>query len=411
MDTRMWQARRQAGGVAITVALSMFVLVGFLALVIDLGRMYVVKTELQNAADACALAAAIELDGNTDALTRAENAGITIGARNLIDFQSTPLAVSADDIKFSTALSSPSGDNSNYLTQAAGAPIESRYAMCTVTLPSLPMTFASVLGIGARTVAAQAVATLAPAQSNCALPMGICSKGPGSSFGMNPGDWLQGRFDAGGGMTGSFNWIDFTPPGGGQSELAGLLTNSGTCNVTPGPAGTLVGQSGIMGNAAARAWNTRFGLYQGGGPMAQPENGAPDYSGYAYTPSAWPQQRDALADFLNPHRANHAPYQGDAATGLRMGGGYNALSPSQHATYGANRRLAVAPVVNCADWASSQTVAIQGYACVFMLHPIGSPQDNVYLEYVGPADDPLSPCATIGLAGGSNGPLVPVLVQ
>ena len=54
---------------------------------------------------------------------------------------------------------------------------------------------------------------------------------------------------------------------------------------------------------------------------------------------------------------------------------------------------------------------ILSYACILMLHPIGSPGDTVIMEYVGSASDPASPCSTSGLAGGTTGPLVPVLVQ
>ncbi|WP_223201935.1 pilus assembly protein TadG-related protein, partial [Streptococcus pneumoniae] len=75
-------ARHGRGAVAVTVAFVLLVLMAFLGVVVDLGAMYVTKSELQNAADSCALAAAQELDGNTDALLRAENAGITAGARN-----------------------------------------------------------------------------------------------------------------------------------------------------------------------------------------------------------------------------------------------------------------------------------------------------------------------------------------
>jgi hypothetical protein len=56
-------------------------------------------------------------------------------------------------------------------------------------------------------------------------------------------------------------------------------------------------------------------------------------------------------------------------------------------------------------------VPLEGYACVLLLHPIGSPGDVVRMEYVGQANDPASPCASSGLAGGTIGPLVPVLVQ
>ncbi|WP_230947329.1 pilus assembly protein TadG-related protein [Burkholderia territorii] len=50
--------RRQKGAVAITVAFMMSILLGFAALAIDVGYLFVVRNELQNAADAAALAGA-----------------------------------------------------------------------------------------------------------------------------------------------------------------------------------------------------------------------------------------------------------------------------------------------------------------------------------------------------------------
>ena len=52
--------RDQRGAVAIIVGLTIAVLVGFAGLALDGGRLYVNKTELQNAADACALAASFD---------------------------------------------------------------------------------------------------------------------------------------------------------------------------------------------------------------------------------------------------------------------------------------------------------------------------------------------------------------
>lgn len=415
MRTRARRGNRQTGVVAPTTGLALVVLVGFLGVVIDMGRLLVIKTELSNAADACALAAAQQLDGNAGALTRAENAGITAGTRNSAHFQSAPVSITAADITFSTTLSSPSGDNSNYLTQAAGAPANSKYVMCTVTLAGVAMSLSSIVGMGAQTVAAAAVATIAPAQSSCAIPLGMCSQGSGPpGFGFSAGAWYSGKFDAGGGLTGSFNWIDFTPPAGGQSELAALLTGPGQCNTSPG---IPVGQTGVLGNAAAQAWNSRFGLYQPGGGNPQLNTAPPDFTGYAYTgslyaPPSWPSENNALGDFLAPRRnPNNDSYQGNASTGLSINPSYNISTPAEHGASGANRRLVVAPVVDCPGWATSQTVPILGYACVLMLHPIGSPGDTVYLEYVGASNDPSSPCSTYGLAGGTVGPLIPVLVQ
>lgn len=66
----------QRGVVMIVFGASLFVLFGFMAIAIDLGRTYVVRTELQNAADAAALAGAKELNqslaGVTSAVARAK---------------------------------------------------------------------------------------------------------------------------------------------------------------------------------------------------------------------------------------------------------------------------------------------------------------------------------------------------
>jgi uncharacterized membrane protein len=49
---------RQRGVVSIIVALTVAMLIGFVGLALDLGKLYVARSELQNSADACALAAA-----------------------------------------------------------------------------------------------------------------------------------------------------------------------------------------------------------------------------------------------------------------------------------------------------------------------------------------------------------------
>jgi hypothetical protein len=63
MKTGARLKNRQGGAVAVMVGISMVMLIGFLALVIDLGRLYLAKTGLQNAADAAALSGAKQLDG------------------------------------------------------------------------------------------------------------------------------------------------------------------------------------------------------------------------------------------------------------------------------------------------------------------------------------------------------------
>ena len=71
--------RKERGAVAIMVALALVALIGFVGLALDLGKLYVVKSELQNSADSCALAAARELTGATIDLSVPEAAGISAG--------------------------------------------------------------------------------------------------------------------------------------------------------------------------------------------------------------------------------------------------------------------------------------------------------------------------------------------
>lgn len=61
---RLRPPARATGAIAIMCALSLVIIVGFLALALDLSQLYNRRMELQNAADSIALAAAHELDGS-----------------------------------------------------------------------------------------------------------------------------------------------------------------------------------------------------------------------------------------------------------------------------------------------------------------------------------------------------------
>lgn len=432
---------RQGGAVAVIVGISIVVLVGFLGLVVDLGHLFVAKTELQNAADACALAAARDLSNlDSSALGRATNAGIVAGGgcpsglnpcppdafRNKTDLQAATVDVQPTDVTFSAAYGGLYG-------RTDPLPADTKYVRCSPheTNPkSYVMWFMQVMGFQSATVGAEAVAKLSPSQSACAIPLGICTTqtskdSPNPQWGFEKGIWYDGRFDSTDNLTGSFNWIDFTPPGGGASELNALLAGEGQCEV---PTSTYVGQPGNV-ESAEKAWNTRFGLYKGG---YDPSVNRMDKTGFAYTsfpppsPSSWPvkdndgncilahdancdgKPDNAYSDFQSEH-LNAVPYQGDAASGLTLSG-YQTSSPTDYQN-GAERRVVAAPVIYCPDWVSSQTALIRDWACVLMLTPIEGP-GGVVLEFLGLAGESGSPCASLGLPGGGiGGPLVPTLVK
>lgn len=70
----MQPLRSQRGAILIMTALLIVVLIGVAALAMDIGRLVVLRSQLQNAADAAAIAAAMELDGKDGARERAKAA-------------------------------------------------------------------------------------------------------------------------------------------------------------------------------------------------------------------------------------------------------------------------------------------------------------------------------------------------
>ncbi|WP_025915676.1 Tad domain-containing protein [Herminiimonas sp. CN] len=415
--------QHQRGAIAIIVAISIAVLIGFVGLALDLGKLYVAKTELQNSSDACALAAARELTGTSATqLTIAEAAGITTGNLNRVIFQSEPVAVNADSsVTFSQTL------NGSYQPKFEGEAAKlMKYARCTVNRTSIANWFVQVLNvlpgvsIGSQAVAATAVASVVAAQTNCALPVAVCKEKLDT---LNPGDWIAGALDPNGANKGSFRWIDFGDKGGGARQIKDILSGTGVCNL-PAVGDPILLKPG-NNNGVDDAWNTRFGLYHGG--YKGPADGVPDFTGYSYTPSSWlpSPPHNAYGNFRD-QRKNYAPYQGDDLTGLDIKG--TASSVATHKN-GANRRIDLFPVINCATFDASKQAPLASWACMLMLHPIGPQKKSdpvwsipgedpvtgvkMYLEYLGPSNDPSSPCATVGLPGPPDGagPKVPVLVQ
>ncbi|SEK09850.1 pilus assembly protein TadG-related protein [Paraburkholderia diazotrophica] len=408
--------RRERGVVAIIVALTLAVLVAFAGLAIDLGKLYVAKTELSNAADACALAAARDLT-KAVSLAAPEAAGMTVGSINRVVLQSENVSLSTNgNVTFSKQFAGP------YLTkdQFTAADVPSiGYVRCTVSRTGIANWFMQVLDatLGTSAVAATAVASTTQSQTTCALPVAICKPAAGSSY--NVGDWVSSKVGSDNQLTGNFMWVAY--PGQNVPDMKTLLTGSGQCTLPT--LGTQVGHTGNI-QSMDDAWNTRFGIYHGSYNPPPDPTGISDFTGFAYSPvtqlnGSYPT-RNVFPDFRDNQRPNHTPYQGhDKTTNL-----LEVQGTTQSSTYyssGADRRLALVPVTDCAALqAGSQKSAIDSWACVLMLHPMekgGSKSGldgTIYLEYRGDATDPSTPCATQGIPGSTSagiGPMVPVLVQ
>jgi len=438
--------KSQQGAVAVIFAIVITAMIGMAGLALDLGQLYVAKTELQNAADACALSAALSLSGSDGKqLQISQAAGLTTALRHRVLFQSKTVTTQADgSVEFAAGLGGPWYHSSD-LAVSNATTLTMRYARCTLVQNNIPTWLIQTLNvlpgvnIGMQSMSASAVARLQPSQTTCAMPVAVCRATLGAK-----GSWLEGAVNSSGALTGSFMWADLSPPQGGAAELAANLTGTGQCQLPS--AGSPVGQAGNV-TSLANEYNSRFGIYQGNVRSTEAQ---PDRTGFAYTDNLfggnWNKSvGNAYADFVSK-RTTNTPYQGGNSD-VRG----SVLSTSNLAAQGGDRRVMIAPVVDCAAYQSSQTAPVQQWACVLLLHPIvnnasgnsqlvaggsstsggngkgnGNGKNNgngnsggtssvpqMYLEYLGNASEASSPCASVGLPGGSgsNGPLVPALVR
>ncbi len=423
--------RAQRGAIAIMTAILLPVLAAFAALSVDVGRMYVFKTEIQNAMDACALAASAPLTGaNNPALfDQARAYGLALSdpslngaaARtatsvNRLHFQRDNFVANNIVVEFSSALAGAAWVEATSTSYTGITPATAIFVRCTYTDANNPLFLLPLLRVlvpgaaNSMTVAATAAATLANSESACIFPVAVCAA-PGSTAANNYGHTIGERLTAvnnpsSGYGTGNFGWLDMTPPAGGASELRNLMTNPGACSAVS--VGALVGQPGAVSTLES-AWNTRFGLYKNG--TYNTTNAPPDFTGYSY-----PTGSNHYANYVT-RLAARTPFQGITHNSV------NTTTQANHVALGGQRRIAVAAVVNCSVWAVPPGAAqppVLDFSCILLLAPVqdGGPAahwsqiaPNLDIEYLGLSSSPGSPCASSGLAGGLYGPKVPALAQ
>lgn len=426
--SRRSRPRRQHGAVAVMVALSIVALLLMVGLVVDLGRLYVAKTEVQNAADACALSAARELnDRSAGATARAKDAGVTVGTRNLADLQRVAALITRADVSFSDNAEGPWSDE---------VLANSVYARCAAHYPE-PVTvlFVPVSGFLEAASSTQtqypmdAVAVARPvgSQSFCAVPLAMCTTKPTAvNYGLESGHWYDGRDPAGGGIFGMFGWVAFEGKGG--ADVGDILAGPGMCGPRPE---RVDAADGVKQGVVVQAWNTRFGVY-GGGRYNDSAAFPPDRTGFPYLSvkdektgayaGNWPppesQQnpeidygtaadpRNAYYDYLQK-KAAYVPFRWTDWTGGNLGGARPAPD-GDYSSRGQDRRMVMAPIVSCDELEpNGKNIKVLDWACALMLAPIGAPEE-VRMEFRGLVS--AGACGTSGIPG-PFGPPVPALVK
>jgi Flp pilus assembly protein TadG len=271
-------ARDERGAILVLWALFLAVAFGFLALAFDLGRIATTQTQLQSFADQVALAAAGELDGRADSITRA-----TAAAAGLIDGQQTfatgsqSLGGAGDyTLTFLTTLPASDGDAATAVTTDG---TRARYVRVDVNQRTVLTPFAHVNAVlnGNSQLSAglTAAATAGFTSFACDItPLFFCVPDNSWRADANIGDQIQLRSGGQGAAWGPGNFgfldptalpVDSTGPCNGLNGaqlyrcLVGAERGITACIETRAGVDTQPGQRVGL----AEAFNTRFDIYQG----------------------------------------------------------------------------------------------------------------------------------------------------
>jgi uncharacterized membrane protein len=145
--------RAQRGFVLIVTSIALTILLALAALGIDIGRMYVIRAELQSFTDAAALSAALEMNGTNSGLANARAGAARIATG--------PHAMQWDlGTRAITNISTSFSADGNTWQEDPKAPADLRFVRVVATEPA-PVIFMRVfqpMGLGSSRVAAASVA-------------------------------------------------------------------------------------------------------------------------------------------------------------------------------------------------------------------------------------------------------------
>ena len=203
--------RRERGFALIATAASLIAIVGIAGVSVDLGRMYIAKSELMAYTDASSIAAALQLDGTPAGITRAQNAaaGMASGPNAMgWDFASKP--VTGATLQFAKGFAAtPNAPDPATWDPNPVSPTDYRFVQVNASA-KVPLTFmlafqllqgGSSTGlsvVAASSIAAQALVTNFP---QGLLPFSpIAPSSTPDNFGMTPGVQYTIRYPSGGGL-------------------------------------------------------------------------------------------------------------------------------------------------------------------------------------------------------------------
>ena len=256
--------------VAPTVALSLFALIGMGGIAFDYAHLAALDTELQQAADHAALAAATQLDRSDGAQARAagavQNPGLNRLAENFTRFANdnsgSGQAVEISTITFCSEFDDSIASTAAACTEASGDS-DSAFVIVTTELRTANFALTPVVAAFSGTISASAVAGVQSSICNVA-PLLVCA--PDNSFPTNEDIGKGIIMKVAGGSAwapGNYGFLDF---GAGNPAVMAALMGHGL----DGCQNTDDNETEPGNKNATDALNTRFDIYDGTGATNNP---------------------------------------------------------------------------------------------------------------------------------------------
>jgi Flp pilus assembly protein TadG len=248
--------KHERGSILATSAIAMLAVLLAVGMGIDISRLYLSKAELQNAADAAALAAVSGLNGDAPGITDALNRALVV--MNKYDFNKTGVQVTADNVLFAVNL------NGDYMpaSQAALSPTNIRFVK--VTTPELPvgMSFAALVLGNSKNLSATATAgfSVSPNKICPWLPAFVLDF-PTAADSISPGHVYTFRLAPGDDISPGNYQLLAPIQSGGSGDREGMANGVNWCVETGQEIDT---KPGVTSGAIRQGVNTRFDIYAAG---------------------------------------------------------------------------------------------------------------------------------------------------
>lgn len=337
----------QRGSVLAVSALGMLALILAAGLAVDISHLYVVKAELQNAADASSLAGASALNSSAAGITAATDRAVTV--MNNYEFNKTGITIGRGDVKFAVNFNGPYMDEAT----ARGAAANVRFVSVDVPPKAVGIFFAaSALGKNSIDLTQKAVAGMSVSPNVFCewIPLSVIDDDanpmqPGSTYTIRAGP---------GNKVSPGNYQILAPTGRGGSATREDLAHGVNECAEPGTVYTVDTKPGVSAGPVRQGLNTRFDDYNAG---LDPETAPPDLN--VKEGITWAQYRDATPGSANWEAPRHP--------GVAM------------------RRVVLIPMVKLSEFDNGRdTVTFYKFAAFFLQSKVqGGSGGDVQAEYIG----------------------------